>query len=271
MARIRSIKPAFFTSEDMCRCAPLARLLFLGLLTEADKAGRVEDRPWQLKIRLLPNDDCNVDELLWQLADRRLVRRYQAADRQVIQIVNFAKHQKPHPKETESALPQSGLDRVRPELNTASNTQPSEHPVEDPSCPRRNGSGDLNNGSGDLGSGVLVREERTHAVRSAPLIVSPLEYDRRHGKHVSGFCDFVCLPESVFDDYLRRVIAAGSDEGSARASVLTWAKSVKQAWQGSGRIAGSDIFKFWNHEWEATHGSNKPMATGGVDVLAGLR
>lgn len=263
MARIRSIKPAFFTSEDTCRCAPLARLLFLGLLTEADKAGRVEDRPWQLKIRLLPNDECDVDELLWQLVDRRLVRRYVAGDKPVIQIVNFGKHQKPHPKETESVLPVSGTDRVRPESSTADHKQVNSLPVENPSSPRRNGSGDLNHGYGDLDQGA--------GNHGAPLIVSPAEFHRRHGKHVLEFCDFVCFPQTVFDDFVKRVIAAGSDEGTARASVMTWAKAVRQAWSSSGRIAGSDIFKFWNHEWEATHGSNKPNGGGAVDVLAGLR
>lgn len=105
-------------------------------------------------------------------------------------------------------------------------------------------------------------------LRPQPLIMSPLEWDRRHGKHVSGFCDFVCFPETVFDDFLRRVVSAGNTEEDARQQVLTWAKSVRQAW--AGRIPGDDIFKFWTHEWQQTHGSNKP-AGGAVDVLAGLR
>lgn len=31
MARIRTIKPEFWTSEQVMGCAPLARLLFIGL------------------------------------------------------------------------------------------------------------------------------------------------------------------------------------------------------------------------------------------------
>lgn len=268
MARIRSLKPSFFTSEDTCLCSPLARLLFLGLLTEADKAGRVEDRPWQLKIRLLPNDECDVDALLWQLVERRLVRRYQFAERGVIQVINFQKHQKPHPKETESQLPADGLDRVQPGKETASREQVINHPVENPSCPARNGSGDLSNGYGDLGSGSGNTPARPHV--SGPLIVSPLEFHKRHGKHVQEFCDFVCLAQTVFDEFVTRVVAAGSDERSALDEVTRWAMSVRQAWRDSGRIAGADIFKFWANEWEQTHGSNKPAA-GAIDVLAGLR
>lgn len=154
MARIRSIKPAFFTSEDTCGVSPLARLLFLGLLTEADRAGRLEDRPRQLKRRLLPDDDCDVDALLWELQERGVIRRYSGAGEwHVVQIVNFEKHQKPHPKEAATTLPADGEDR-KPELNTASREQVINHPVENPPSPRRNGSGDLSNGSGDLGSGV---------------------------------------------------------------------------------------------------------------------
>lgn len=266
MARIRSIKPSFFSSDDTCARSPLARLLFLGLGTEADRRGRVEDKPSQLKRRLLPDDACDVDALLWELAAAKLIRRYQAGEVRVIQILNFAKHQKPHPKEPESVLPADGIER-KPCKDTASREQASEHPVETPSTPARNGSGDLNNGYGDLGSGG-----GSHAplAQTGPLIVSPAEFHKRHGKHVLEFCDFVCLPTTVFDEFVTRVVAAGADEGTARVEVLRWATSVRQAWRDSGRIAGADIFKFWANEWEQTHGSNKPAA-GAIDVLAGLR
>jgi len=118
MARIRTIKPAFFTSEDVCRVSPLARLLFLGLLTEADREGRLDDKPTQLKIRLLPVDTCDVDALLWDLVDATLIRRYTGEDgRDVIQIRTFADHQRPHPKEPASDLPTSGRERTRSAVN----------------------------------------------------------------------------------------------------------------------------------------------------------
>lgn len=99
------------------------------------------------------------------------------------------------------------------------------------------------------------------------LIVGPAAFHKQHGSHVSGFCDFVCLPQPVFDDFLNRVIHAGASEPEADAQVRAWAESVRQAWQG--RIPGADIFKFWRNEWAATHGENTPGK--GVDVTAGLR
>lgn len=215
MARIRSIKPAFFTSEDSCRCSPLARLLFLGLLTEADKAGLVEDRPWQLKIRLLPNDDCDVDDLLWQLTDRRLVRRYDANGRHIIQIVNFAKHQKPHPKESASVLPTSGIDRTRPGNSTAEPEKASSLPVEHPSCPRRNGSGDLNNGSGDLGE-----REPGNAALSRPRVqgagaFEPGSLPRDHLRHaLCGPSMRICLLTWQFDALAKAYNAPDNPHGT---------------------------------------------------------
>ncbi len=112
MARIRSIKPTFFTSEDVCQLCPLARLLYQGLWCEADRTGRLEDRPVQLKIRLLPVDDCDVDALLWDLAAAHLIRRYTARDgRDYIHVIRFLEHQRPHPKEPESVIPTDGIDR----------------------------------------------------------------------------------------------------------------------------------------------------------------
>ena len=154
MARIRSIKPAFFTSEDTCGCSPLARLLFLGLLTEADRAGRLEDKPRQIKRRLLPDDACDIDALIEELADRRLIHRYTTMAVAVLQITNFEKHQRPHPKEPASLLPAE-----EPCKNTANREKVINHPVEYPSRPARNGSGDLGSGdlcTGDLGTGDLV-------------------------------------------------------------------------------------------------------------------
>jgi len=268
MARIRSIKPAFFTSEDTCACSPLARLLFLGLLTEADKAGRLEDRPRQLKRRLLPDDDCDVDALLWELVDHALVSRYQAAGVEIIQVLNFLKHQKPHPKESESQLPASGQEK--PRLDPASREQVSMVPVENPSCPRRNGSGDLSNGYGDQeGRGGEPASPPAH--NGGRLITSSMDWFKQHGKHADGFCDWLCFPQSSFNRFVNLVIGAGATEAVAIAQVRRWAVEVRRQWTSGERagLPGSDIFKFWDHEWEATHGSNRPAA-GAVNVLAGL-
>jgi len=105
MARARNIKPAFFTSEQLAECEPLARLLFAGLWTVADRNGRLEDRPKRIKIEVLPYDDCDCESLLKQLAGQGLIIRYDAEGQDIIEIPGFLRHQKPHLKEIPGKLP----------------------------------------------------------------------------------------------------------------------------------------------------------------------
>jgi hypothetical protein len=107
MARSRNIKPGFFTNADLAECQPLARILFAGLWTIADKAGRLRDRPKQLKGELLPYDDCEVDALLNELAsgDEPFIHRYEAQGVAYIQIATWDKHQSPHHTERDSVIP----------------------------------------------------------------------------------------------------------------------------------------------------------------------
>lgn len=105
MARARNIKPSFFTSDQLAECEPLARLLFAGLWTVADRDGRLEDRPKRIKIEVLPYDECNCDDLLKQLAKQGLIVRYIVDRRKIIEIPGFLRHQKPHHKELPGKLP----------------------------------------------------------------------------------------------------------------------------------------------------------------------
>lgn len=105
MARARNIKHGFFTNDRLAECDPLARILFAGLWTIADREGRLEDRPKRIKAELLPYDDCSGEELLGQLAKAGFVNRYTVGGSAYIQIINFLKHQNPHVKEAPSTIP----------------------------------------------------------------------------------------------------------------------------------------------------------------------
>ena len=103
--RSRNIKPNFFTDSDLLECDPLARILFAGLWCYADREGRLKDSVKQLKIALLPCDECDVENLLEQLAGCGRIARYEVAREKYIQIKNFLIHQKPHKKEQPSIIP----------------------------------------------------------------------------------------------------------------------------------------------------------------------
>lgn len=105
MARARNIKPGFFTNEDLVELDFAARLLFIGLWTEADREGRLEDRPKRLKMAIFPADSVDVDGLLAELAARGFIRRYSVGELKLIQVVNWSRHQNPHHTEKASVLP----------------------------------------------------------------------------------------------------------------------------------------------------------------------
>lgn len=105
MARLRTIKPGFFTDDELGECDPLARLLFSGLWVIADREGRLEDRPKRIKAEVQPYDSSDVDALLNELARRGFIVRYQVAGTRYIAIPTWHKHQNPHIKEAESTIP----------------------------------------------------------------------------------------------------------------------------------------------------------------------
>ena len=105
MARARNIKPAFFKNELLAEVDFQTRLMFIGLWTLADKAGRLEDRPKRIKIELFPGDDLDVSSMLHALTMHGFITRYAVNGTRYIQIDNFLKHQRPHHKEQESSLP----------------------------------------------------------------------------------------------------------------------------------------------------------------------
>lgn len=105
MSRIRTIKPEFFTDEEIAACTPLARLLFVGLWTLADRDGRLEDRPARIKVQTLPYDQVDADDLLAELERGRFVIRYEVDGRRYLQIRTFGDHQRPNLREPASTIP----------------------------------------------------------------------------------------------------------------------------------------------------------------------
>ena len=102
MARIRTIKPEFFTSEDIVSLSPLARLLYIAMWCEADKAGRLVWKPRTFKLRYLPGDACDVETLCAEIVAAKLVIPYGAG---YAYIPRFTRHQHINPRESESVLP----------------------------------------------------------------------------------------------------------------------------------------------------------------------
>lgn len=105
MARSRNIKPGFYRDAALVELPVETRLLFPGLWIIADRAGRLEDKPRQIKMEIFPADNFDVNALIQQLHDAGLIIRYEANGIKYIQIKNFEKHQNPHRDEKASSIP----------------------------------------------------------------------------------------------------------------------------------------------------------------------
>lgn len=105
MARIRTIKPDFFTSEDIVSLSPLARLLYIATWVEADREGRFVWRPKTLKLRYLPGDQCDIEALADELVAAGLVVPYVIDGQSFAEISTFAKHQVINNRESASTIP----------------------------------------------------------------------------------------------------------------------------------------------------------------------
>jgi hypothetical protein len=108
MARARNIKPGFFESDDPAKVGYPQRLLWIAMWTLADKEGRLEYRPTRLKKYAFGFDPATVEDVAqWahDLHDAGLICLYPVGSVEVIQCVNFLKHQRPHYKDPESEFP----------------------------------------------------------------------------------------------------------------------------------------------------------------------
>lgn len=107
MARIRTIKPEFFTSEDIVSLSPMARLLYIAIWCEADREGRLVWKPKTFKMRYFPADDCNIQALCDEITEAGLVKLYGEG---YAYIPAFHAHQHINPRETASQLPEPEKD-----------------------------------------------------------------------------------------------------------------------------------------------------------------
>lgn len=98
MARIRSIKPEFWSSPTLARVSREARLTFVGLWNLADDTGRCEALPRTLLGALYPFDDdvteSELTEWVDQLATVGLLRLYESRGRRYLFVTGWKEHQR---------------------------------------------------------------------------------------------------------------------------------------------------------------------------------
>ncbi|MDO5535397.1 MAG: hypothetical protein Q4F65_12195, partial [Propionibacteriaceae bacterium] len=93
MAKIRGIKPEFWTDEAVVELSRDARLMFIGMWNYACDNGHLDDKPKQIKMRIFPaDDDTDIEAWLDELVNMGRITRKDGT----ITIRRFPDHQKPH-------------------------------------------------------------------------------------------------------------------------------------------------------------------------------
>lgn len=119
--RARNIKPGFFRDAELVECSFAARILAIGLWSAADREGRLEDKPKQIKMEILPADNVDIEELLLELHTHKHIIRYEIKGVKYIQIRKFADHQSPHFTEKPSSIPEPISDDFQKKFPSSPN------------------------------------------------------------------------------------------------------------------------------------------------------
>ena len=124
MARIRTIKPEFFTSLTIADLPLTARLTFIGLWTHVDDAGRCVDDPRLIKAAVWPLDDRTASDIeldLKLLSEASLITRYILTRKRYIAVTGWDEHQRINrPTPSKLPAPEQG-DPLPPEPVTRDN------------------------------------------------------------------------------------------------------------------------------------------------------
>lgn len=96
MARIRSIKPEYWVSEQVVECSPIARLLFIGMWSFCDDAGVHPASYKTLKMEVFPGDDIScqeIEQLVGELLRAGLLESYVVDSKSYFKVTGWH-HQK---------------------------------------------------------------------------------------------------------------------------------------------------------------------------------
>jgi hypothetical protein len=137
VARIRSIKPEIWMSPQVMNLSAHARLLFLGLITQSDDAGRGSADPRRLKAAIFGGDDVTSSDVrrwLDEVSAQRLAVVYESVDHGILyELPSWKSHQ--------------SIDRPRPSAYPAAPIDPKP-----PTRPRTLDDGSTNDRRGSEGS-----------------------------------------------------------------------------------------------------------------------
>ena len=218
MARIRSIKPEFWTAEQVMECSPMARLLFIGMWNFCDDGGNHPASAKTLKAEVFPSDDitaCEVQALIDELLNQDLLIEYQAGGKNYLHVTGWARHQRIEKPNFRHPDPNS--QNNPPPVADQSPTDPP--PVADQSPPEWSGVGigvGIGEGEGEKRSALLAGDPPT-VTRKGDLC--------RRLRHEANVAD--AAPHQLDDATWALILGKRTDE-----EIVEFAKAKVEARQG---------------------------------------
>ena len=126
MPRSRIIKPEFFKHAGLydaeARSGLPLRLAFEGLWCVADRAGRFQWKPRELKLDVLPYDPVDFSDVLDALESAGFIESYSVEGKRFGVIPTFGTHQTFHHRESQSKLPEPPSGGAEPRADTGPDT-----------------------------------------------------------------------------------------------------------------------------------------------------
>jgi hypothetical protein len=208
MARIRTVKPEFWTSDQIVECSPIARLLFIGMWNFADDRGVIPRRPRTIKMQVFPGDEFTADQIeewITELESQRLLGRFEH-EGSTFSVVTGWHHQKIERPTYKYPAPPSDIEFAE--------ASPTHHRhVADTSPPEGNGM----EGKGEEGNGMDT-EPRKRGGFVKPTLEEVTQYCRERQNHVN--------PQAFLDHYEAVGWRYGQGNGKPvkdwQACVRTW-------------------------------------------------
>jgi hypothetical protein len=131
VARIRTVKPEYWSSEQVMSVSRNSRLLFIGLWNFVDDAGRCVDSAKTVKAQVFPGDDDvsseNVRGMLDELSSKDLILKYEVDGRAYLQVTGWHHQKIDRPRPSKHPPPNSTNDprRLATDLILSNPTYPS--------------------------------------------------------------------------------------------------------------------------------------------------
>jgi translation initiation factor IF-1 len=215
------VKPDYWTDEDIVELSMPARLLFIGMWNYACDNGHLQDKPRQIKMRILPGDDVSIADLLAELCTQGRIERADGW----ITVPNLTEHQKPDRRYFTTC---DKPDCIEPEETTSQRKSRRAHAVHTPGAqgatPVRT-AGALGDGDGEVkgsdGDGDRTPAGKPSRATSLPSDFTPNDTNRRVAAEQRVNLDRL-LPQ--FIDYHQ---AKGSTYKDWHSALNTWIRREK--------------------------------------------